>query len=110
MRRAWKPHLAHLPLAVKWGVRSISALAWYLAGVHFRFAANALGQIYASQEDLETQREWFSDLLMEYTANYLAEPSLVVNALKIQSAMMGLGYDVAFLRDVADAACGTYLG
>lgn len=105
----WKPHLAHLPLAVKWGVRSISALAWYLAGVRFRFAANALGEIYASDDDLEDQLQRAKRLLKEYKRNYPAQPDLTVNALRIQSGMRGLNYDVEFLQDVADACCDTEL-
>jgi hypothetical protein len=51
----WEPHLAHLSLAVKWGVSSISALAWILEGVRFRFAANNFGRIFPG-ENLEEQR------------------------------------------------------
>jgi hypothetical protein len=105
----WKPHLAHLPLAVKWGVGSISALAWTLAGVHFRFAANALGEIYPSDDvghDVEEQFRRVKRLLEEYRSNYPHRPDLTVEALRIQSRMKGLDYDAEFLKDVADACCG----
>ena len=105
----WKPHVAHLPLAVKWGVGSISALAWTLAGVHFRFAANALGEIYPSDDvghDVEEQFRRVKRLLEEYRSNYPHRPDLTVEALRIQSGMKGLDYDAEFLKDVADACCG----
>lgn len=105
----WKPHLAHLPLAVKWGVRSISALAWVLAGVRFRFAANTLGEIYPSADlnyDLERQLERVRQLARTYQKNYRDQrPELTVNALRIQSEARVLDYEIQFLQDVADALC-----
>ena len=108
----WEPHLAHLPLAVKWGVGSISALAWTLAGVDFRFAANALGEIYPSDDighDVEEQFRRVRKLLKEYRNNYPHRSDLTVEALRIQSGMKGLDYDAEFLKDVADACCGAEL-
>jgi len=108
----WEPHLAHLPLAVKWGVSSISALAWTYAGVRFRFAASALGDIHPSDDvghDIEEQLRKVRGLLNEYRSNYPDQPQLTVEALRIQSERLGLGYDIDFLKDVADACCGTGL-
>jgi hypothetical protein len=108
----WKPHLAHLPLAVKWGVNTISALTWIIAGIRFRFAAKALGEIYPSDDvdhEIEEHLQRVRRLLREYRNNYPDQPDLTVQALRIQSEMKGLDYDVEFLRDVADACCGVDL-
>jgi hypothetical protein len=108
----WKPHLAHLPLAVKWGASTISALTWVIAGVRFRFAANALGEIYPTDDighDIEEHLRRVRRLLREYHDNYPDRSDLTVQALRIQSEMKGLDYDVGFLRDVANACCGVDL-
>jgi hypothetical protein len=105
----WEPHFAHLPLAVKWGVRSLSALAWILAGVRFRFAANYLGEMYPSYHfahDLERQLEMASQLLADYRRNHEdGRAQLTVEALKTQSDSMALDYDFSLLSDVAEACC-----
>jgi hypothetical protein len=108
----WKPHLAHLTLAVKWGVSSISALAWTYVGVRFRFTANALGQIYPSDDvghDIEEQIRKVGRPLKEYRSNYPDQPQLTLEALRIQSERVGLDYDIEFLKDVADAFCSAEL-
>lgn len=99
----WPPHLLHLPLAVKWGVNTLSALVWQLMGVRFRFANRILGDLYPTSTIDEQAKRRVAKLLYEYKTMYKRDPQLVVGALRTYSQQVALDYPDDLLRDVADA-------
>jgi hypothetical protein len=104
---SWEPHLANLSLAIKWGVSSISALAWILEGIRFRFAANTMGKIFPG-EDLEERRRFARTWIKNSKPSYDPQKredltNQFVNAAKQQ----GYEYDSDFAGIVLDAIFGT---
>lgn len=99
----WEPHLLHLPLAVKWGMDSISSLIWRLMGVRFRFACRVLGELYPILNIDDQAKRHIAKLLYRYSKMYKRDPALVLNALKTRSQNLTLDYDDDLLGNTIDA-------
>ncbi len=99
----WNPYLIHLPLAVKWGLDSLSSLVWQIQRVHFRFAARILGELYPIDNIDEGVRKRFGQLRSEFWRSYQDDPEIVVSSLKTRADTVGMNYEEGILGDVAIA-------
>jgi hypothetical protein len=99
----WEQHLIHLPLAVKWGLDSLSALIWRLEGVRFRFADRVLGEIHPVDRIDDRSKRRIRNLGRGYRSLYDRNPELAVEVLEGQTQQIGLQYENRLLQDVIEA-------
>jgi hypothetical protein len=106
----WDPYLIHLPLAVKWGVDSLSSLVWRIQRVRFRFAARILGELYPIDTiDEKVRKEFGVKRSKDWWPEYQDDPEIIVDILKTRADAVGVSYTWKILRDVADACLGSDL-
>jgi hypothetical protein len=102
----WDPFLLHLPLAVKWGLDTLSALVWRIQRVRFRFAARALGDLYPISEIDDSVRKKFGVFLSDTWKVYQNNSDMAVDILKIRRDTVGIDLSDNLLKDVAEACFG----
>lgn len=102
----WDPYLIHLPLAVKWGLDSLSGLVWRIQRVRFRFAARILGELYPINQIDDSVRKRFGVFLSDNWKLYQNDPDRVIDIFKTRRDIVGINLSDDLLKDVAEACFG----